>query len=184
MFKLTNYKAAPFSALSFWANKTARNRFYKDTRGWSEETHIVANSECTEVEVARAVSLLLEYAVTTTKTNTKPLSFVQLHMYDRGDVALEVGEWIAFKQAEQTQWQLGMVIDLLLLKFGVTEEYYVRCGRMINLANVEFNEDSSSVKVALHQESEEVFMQVDHSLSLCDVHADVQGAHVTLTYYM
>lgn len=183
MFNITNYKAAPYSTLSFWATKTARSRFVIDTRGWSEENYVVANTECTEIETGRAISLLLDFAVTNTTSAATALSFVQLQKYDRGDVTLEIGEWIAFKHKDDKHWQLGLVVDLLLLKFGSVEEFYMRCGKLVNLRNMEFDVDINSVKVPLAAESDEVCLHVNHLVSMCDVHADVQGDCVILTYY-
>lgn len=183
MFNLTNYKAAPYSALSFWATKTARSRFHHDTRDWTEESYIVANTESIELEVVRAVSILLDFALTNTKTATEPLSFVQLHKYDRGDVSVEVGEWTAFKQKGESNWHLGLVIDLIVLRFGNVEEFYMRCGRLVNLNNIDFDTDYSCVKLPVSSTSDEVSLQVDSHLAMCDVHADLQGDHVVLTYY-
>lgn len=183
MFNLTNYKAAPYSALSFWATKTARRRLCQDTRGWSEQFYIVANAECTAIDVAQSMSILLAFALSNTKMKTTPLSFVQLHSYDRGDVLVEVGEWTAFKLKGMTHWQLGIVTELIILKFGSSEEFYMRCSRLINLKDVDFDIGYSCVKVPFAAVSGEVSVQIDDSMSMCDVHADVQGEHLVLTYY-
>lgn len=185
MFNLTNYKAAPFSALSFWATKTARRRLYKDTRGWSEESFIIANSESTEIDVARSMSILLEFAVVTTTTTLDPISFVQLHKYDRGDVCLEVGEWAAFRQKGEPHWQIGFIVELLILKFGSIQEYYMRCSRIVKLEEqMQVNTDYECVTVPTRSmQSEQACFAVNQTLELFDVHADLQGENLVLTYY-
>ena len=90
MFNITNYKAAPYSTLSFWATKTARSRFVIDTRGWSEENYVVANTECTEIETGIAIRAL-SYSTLQSQTqqvlqphyplfNSKNMIAVMLHL--------------------------------------------------------------------------------------------------------
>lgn len=184
MFNLTNYKAAPVSALTFWASKAARQFVSQGgTNGWKDECFLASSPESTELQASRSMSSLLDFALESCSLHHKVISFTQLCSYRRGRDTVELGEWILFQPQVGNPWIVGVVIELMLLNLSGTQKFFMRCNRVASLGEHHVDANFSCVRIKLPAADHECSTALEN-VPFCEVHANVQSDDVLmLTMY-